>query len=94
MLELSCETVENEIISTVKEICSTLKIVAEVDNNCIPAFIGFSSQALITVMGRLEQKLNIIIPNNCYIFIDKDNNKLSIEGAAKKLIKIAKKNGN
>lgn len=93
MLVIDKNIVENEIIRAIEEIGSRLKIENKIDNESIPSFIGFSSIALITVMGVIEEKLNITIPNNCYIFIDQDYKKLSIKEATDKLIKIAKKNG-
>jgi len=42
-------------------------------------------------MAKLEDILNISIPENCYIFYEKASNKqLSIKEASLKLIKIAK----
>lgn len=93
MLVIDKKIIEDEIISAIEEIGNRLKIETKIDSESIPSFIGFTSMALITVMGVIEEKLNITIPNNCYIFIDQDSKKLSIKEATDKLIKIAKKNG-
>lgn len=93
MLIAENKIIEEEIISVMKEIGNRLKIDREITTESIPSFIGFTSMALITVMGLLEEKLDITIPNSCYIFVDQDFKQLSIKGAAAKLIKIAKNNG-
>ena len=51
---------------------------------------GITSQVLVTVMGRLEKKLDVIIPDECYVFYDKKEKKqLNIKKSAEKLIKNA-----
>lgn len=91
MVKIDHNIVEEEIIQVITDLGSKLNIEAEINSVCIPGVIGFSSQVLITVMGQLEEKLGIIIPNQCYIFHDKISlRKLTIEEAANKLIKTAK----
>lgn len=91
MIKIDHNVVEEEIIKVIKDLNSKLNIEAEINSACVPGAVGFSSQVLITVMGLLEEKLGILIPNECYIFHDKVSlRKLTIEEAASKLIKIAK----
>ena len=91
MSPLDKNLVEAEIIKTILEIKSSLKIEATIDNDSCPGSIGISSQILITVMGRISNTLGVIIPDDCYIFHDKKTKKqLSIKEAAQKLVKVAK----
>lgn len=94
MVKIEHSVVENEIIKTVKGLSSLLMIDENIDADSCPGSIGFSSQVLITIMGRLEDTLNVFIPDNIYIFHDKVTHKqLTIKEAADKLIKLAKKSG-
>lgn len=91
MANLIQATVEAEIIKAVEDVNKNLKIGATVNTSCCPGDDGFSSHILLHIMSRLQDTLGIIIPNNVYIFHDKDSHKqLSIEDAAIKLIKLAK----
>jgi len=95
MITIAQETVEQEIIKAVEEINTNLKIGANINGECCPGNIGISSQILITIMSRLEDSLGIQIPTNVYIFHNKDTqDQLSIQDAAKKLIKLSKKVSN
>ncbi|TMU54814.1 hypothetical protein [Flagellimonas algicola] len=90
-MDLQLEYVENQIKKIVEEINSNLELNANVTVNTCPYDIGISSQILISVMAELEDVLEVAIPENCYIFHDKaDNRQLSIREASLKLIKIAK----
>lgn len=93
MVTIAQETVEQEIIKAVEELNSNMKLGANIDSACCPGEIkGISSQILVTIMSRLEDSLGVQIPSNVYIFHDKDtHSQLSIEAAAKKLIKLSKK---
>ena len=90
MAKLIQAVVEAEIKSAVEEINNNLKIGAKIDSECRPGEIGISSQILLTIMSRLEDSLGVIIPSNVYLFHDKEKQQLSIQDAAKKLIKFAK----
>ena len=92
MVSIENHIVENAIIQEIEELkgLSSVDANAEINNECKPGAIGVRSQILVDIMGKLEEVLNIIIPNNCYIFREKDGiTELSIKKAAEKLIKIA-----
>ncbi|WP_298508131.1 hypothetical protein [uncultured Kordia sp.] len=90
-MKLKLENVENQIKSIIEEINGQLGLNASIKMNTCPYEIGITSQILVSVMGLLENKLDVKIPNSCYIFYDKQKNKqLSIKEASMKLIKIAK----
>mgnify|MGYP000079457201 CR=1 FL=1 len=94
MIPISEALVEKEIIKAVEDLNANMKIGAIVDSSCRPGNVGFASQVLLTIMSRLEETLNIIIPDNVYIFHDKaSHQQLSINEATKKLIKLATING-
>jgi len=92
MVHIDYNVVEGEIIKAVKVLSSKLNVEAEINSDCSPGtIIGISSQVLITIMGQLEDALDIVIPNECYIFHDKvTHRQLTVKEAANKLIKIAK----
>ncbi|HWW37737.1 hypothetical protein, partial [Pedobacter sp.] len=76
------------------EINEILKLGANIDRDCCPDLIGIRSPVLITIMARVSAILDVNMPDNCYIFHDKDShNQLTIKDAALKFIKLAK-NGN
>lgn len=84
-------TVENELLKSIKEVKDLLKIDATISSDVCPGSIGITSQVLITIMGRIGNKLGVAIPNNCYIFYDKKSRRqLSIKEATHKLIKVVK----
>lgn len=91
MIDISQELVEEKIIEVIKEIADTLEMEVSIDSNSCPGLMpGITSQVLVTVMGRLEKKLNVIIPDECYVFFDKKEKKqLDIKKSAEKLIKNA-----
>ena len=90
-MKLELKNVENEIKKIVDELNDKLGLNANVTVNTCPYDIGISSQVLISVMTKLEDVLKVAIPENCYIFHDKTNNKqLSIRDASLKLIEITK----
>jgi hypothetical protein len=93
MMNLEIKTVEDAIILEIEEVkgLSSVHANAKIDKDCKPGLIGIRSQVLVDIMGKLEEILSIVIPNNCYIFRAKDGiTELSINQAAEKLIKIAK----
>lgn len=93
MVAIEPAVAEKEIIKIIKEINDTLEAGVAVDSECCPG-VFFKSQVLVTAIGRVAAALNVIIPNNCYIFFNKQAHKqLSIKESALKLIKEAK-NGN
>lgn len=93
MLDIKQEMAEQKIVKIIEEIRDTLEVDVSIDGNCSPGFF-FKSQVLVTAIGRVAVALNVIIPDKCYIFFDKQKNKqLTIKEAAQKLIKEAK-NGN
>ena len=91
MIDNSQEQVEEKIIEVLEDITDTLEIKVSLDTRSCPGLIpGITSQVLVTVMGRLEKKLDVIIPNNCYIFYDKKEKKqLNIKESTEKLVKNA-----
>lgn len=91
MIDVSQQLAEEKIIEVIKEIVETLEIDVSLNTNSCPGLLpGITSQVLVTAMGRLERKLEIIIPDDCYIFYDKKESKqLDIKMSAEKLIKTA-----
>lgn len=92
MENLNPSVVEAELVKIIDEVNKSISTdEVDVDTNCIPGNIGISSQILITIMGRVGNALGITIPDDCYIFYDKKNNRqLSIKEAAQKIIEKAK----
>jgi acyl carrier protein len=92
MVKLEPSIVEGAIIQELESL-KKMAIVdskIEITHESIPALIGVKSLILVDMMGRLEERLNVSIPNNCYIFRSDENIKdLSIKEAAEKLIKCA-----
>lgn len=91
MIDISQELVEEKIIEIVCEIAKTLEMEVNIDSDSCPGLLpGITSQVQVTIMGRLERKLNIVIPDDCYIFYDKKEKKqLDVKSSAEKLIKNA-----
>jgi len=93
MVEIENYIVEDAIIQQIEKLkgLSSVNPEAEISNECKPGVIGVRSQILVDVMGKLEDLLEVVIPNNCYIFRDSDGiRELTIREAAEKLIKISK----
>jgi hypothetical protein len=93
MVKIENHIVENAILEEVEKLkgLSSVNVDAEINIDCKPGIIGIRSHVLVDITGILEEVLEIIIPNNCYIFRDSDGiRELSIREAAEKLIKIAK----
>ncbi|RCR67524.1 hypothetical protein [Larkinella punicea] len=92
MKSLDPSVVELELVKIVDEVNKNIsRLDIDIDTSCCPGDIGISSQILITIMGRVSNNLGITIPDDCYIFHDKDSHKqLSIKEAAQKLIEKAK----
>ena len=85
---LKAEIVEQEVANVVKEICSVLKIEAVIDSECFPGTI-IKSQVLLSVIGSIADALGVIIPNDCYIFREKNLKELTIKETAQKIIQVA-----
>ncbi len=91
MADLDINVVEEEIVKVVQDAANHMGVVIKVDANCAPGNSGISSHVLVTVMCRLEGILDVIIPNNCYIFHDRISlRQLTIKEAAEKLLKVLK----
>ena len=93
MVQIESHIVEDAIIVQIEKLkgLSTVDPEAKIDKECKPGVIGIRSQVLVDIMGILEESLAVVIPNNCYIFRDRDGVKeLTIAEAAAKLIKISK----
>lgn len=93
MVKVENYIVENAIIQEIEKLkgLSSVDSEAEINKECKPGVIGVRSQVLVDIMGKLEESLEIVIPNNYYIFRDSDGiRELTIREAAEKLIKIAK----
>lgn len=82
--------IEGAIKDLVVEVKDTLNLKEKIDSDVCPGnFI--KSDALMTITGRLNSKLGISIPLNCYPFRDKMSHKeLSIKEAAKKIFNLVK----
>lgn len=88
-MELLLKDIESQIKEIIEEINAETELNASITVNSCPYNIGISSQILVSVMGLLENKLEIEIPANCYIFYDKTSNRqLSIKESALKLFTI------
>ncbi len=93
MVKIKNQIVEEAIIQEIEKLkgLSSMDSTAEINKECKPGIIGVRSQVLVDIMGILEKILEVVIPNNCYIFRDSDGiRELTIREAAEKLIKIAK----
>ena len=93
MVKIENYIVEDVIIQEIEKLKGLFGVNpgAEVNRECKPGAIGVRSQILVDVMGKLEELLKIVIPNNCYIFRDSDGiTELTIWEAAEKLIKKSK----
>ena len=89
-IKLEVEKIEEEVVKVISGICSKLKIDAAIDKEFCPGnFI--KSQILLTFISSIADALDVIIPNNCYIFCDKNQKQLTIEETTHKIIKYAKR---
>jgi len=79
--------IEGAIKDLVNEIKEALNIQEKIDGDVCPGEL-IKSDALMTVTGRLNDKLGIAIPLNCYPFVDKNRKQLSIKDAAKKIFNL------
>jgi hypothetical protein len=85
--ELSLAKVIEGIKTLVDEAKNAMELEGDVDEETQPGLL-IKSQVLVTIIGRLEDLLQVKIPINCYPFFDKDLNKqLSIKEAAQILLK-------
>jgi hypothetical protein len=92
MINIPDTTVEAEIIKIIIEIKDQFRLDQDINVDCIPGIMeGITSHILVTATGRIANALGIVIPNSCYIFHDKkDDRQLTIKEASQKLIKLAK----
>ncbi|WP_342084846.1 hypothetical protein [Dyadobacter sp. OTU695] len=93
MLEADVHSVEKVILEELEKVkgLSSVDTDVEINSDCKPGAIGIRSQVLVSIMGNLEEILNVTIPDTCYIFRDTDGiRELTVREAAEKLIKIAK----
>lgn len=93
MVNIDSQIVQQAILREIEKLkgLSSLDDEAEINVECKPGVIGVRSQVLVYITGALEESLNIIIPNNCYLFRDGDGiRELTIREAAEKLIKFSK----
>lgn len=86
---LEAEIVEEEVIKVIAEICNELDIDAEIHQDFIPGNV-IKSVILLSFISAIADALHINIPNNCYIFCDKDQNQLSIKETVAKIIYVFK----
>ena len=86
------EIIESQTKKITEELSDEQELDAQITVNTRPYDIGITSQVIVSVMGLLENRLEIKIPANCYIFHEKrDNRQLSIKEAAVKLYKTINK---
>ena len=89
MVKLDRDVVKEEIVRIVGTMKNTYNFEPDIDGDFRPG-IKVPSQVLLSLMVRVAKKLEVIIPDSCYIFYDKKNHKqLSIEEAVEKLINFA-----
>ncbi len=89
MITIESDIIEKEVSAVIKEICTELEIDAVIDGKFRPGdFI--KSQVLLDTISTIEEALKIIIPNEVYIFSEKDRKQLSIEETVQKIINVAK----
>lgn len=89
MVTLAEVQIKEEVTKVVKEICSKLKIDVVVDADFCPGEY-IKSQILLTFIGSIADALSVTIPNDSYIFSDKNQKQLSIKETAQKILKVAK----
>ncbi len=89
MKTLEADIVEEEVIAVVKEICEALKISAVIDSEFCPGDY-IKSQVLLDSITTIGDALGVTIPNECYVFSDKNRKQLSIKETVQKIIKVAK----
>ena len=90
MVDIQLIKAESAIIDVLEKINEAIDSEVVVNTDICPGSF-FKSQILVTAIGRIAKALEIIIPENCYIFFDKKLQKqLSIKEAAQKLLKEAK----
>jgi hypothetical protein len=82
--------IEGAMKDLVLEIKEALNVNDAIDEDVCPGDL-IKSDALMTVPGRLNARLGIAIPLNCYPFFDKkDHKQLSIREAARKVFNLLK----
>lgn len=82
--------IEGAMKDLITEIKEALHMDEAINEDLCPGEI-IKSDALMTVTGRLNAKLGIAIPLNCYPFFDKKRHRqLSIKEAAKKVYNLVK----
>lgn len=82
--------IEGAMKDLITEIRDAINLKDAIDDDVCPGDL-IKSDALMTVTGRLNARLGIEIPLNCYPFFDKKSHKqLSIREAAKKVYNLVK----
>lgn len=91
MNTLQAAIVENELTALIKDYCETLELdlPKTIDSDFIPGnFI--KSQVLLTAICDIAVILNVEIPNNCYVFFEKNQRRqLSIKETVQKILEVA-----
>lgn len=82
------EMVERQVKAVIQEICNELKLPVLVQDGFCPGTL-IKSQVLVDAISVIEEALNITIPEDCYIFSNKDNKQLSIQETVEKIIQVA-----
>lgn len=89
-MAIQLKEIERAMKDLVTEIKEALNMNEAINEDVCPGDL-IKSDALMTVPGRLNARLGIAIPLNCYPFFDKKNHKqLSIKQAAKKVFNLVK----
>ena len=89
METLQAELVETEVLNVIREFCMTLKIDIPIDVEFCPGNL-IKRQVLLTAISTIQDALGVTIPNDCYVFSNKDNKQLSIKETAQKILTVAK----
>lgn len=93
MARMEINNIRDAIFNLLHEVKEDMGISDELTMDTEPTAFGIRSQILVSVIGRLQNRLRTPIPLNCYPFYDKTSRKkLTLNEASIKLMKIIKKN--
>ena len=85
MLKIELDVIEEKIAKVLEELKDELETEVTINGECRPGAF-FKSNVLVTAINRVANVLEVIIPDNCYIFFDKKEHKqLSVREAALKV---------
>lgn len=88
--EITLEKIIEVLETVIEEAKNDMNIEGTIDENSCPGLI-IKSQVLVSLIGSIEDLLNIEIPNKCYPFFDEENmRQLTIRQAAEILKKESK----